>query len=146
ISPRWLRTESVDFGRGFGSARGHSHPLRDRLEINRRVSPAVRFLFEDPGHNAAAYHPDNRGKPELIPQGAAVWDSGFKNSGQEFEVSLSTEGVHHYYCLPHEGLGMVGMIAVGDASKGPGLDAVENADIPGKAKQLFRELHNELKE
>jgi len=106
----------------------------------------VRFLFEDPGHNAAAYHPDNRGKPELIPQGAEVWDSGFKNPGQEFEVSLSTEGVHHYYCLPHEGLGMVGMIAVGDASKGPGLDAVENADIPGKAKQLFRELHDELKE
>lgn len=106
----------------------------------------VRFLFKDPGHNAAAYHPDNRGKPELIPDGAEVWDSGFKDPGQEYEVTLSTEGAHHYYCLPHEGMGMVGVIAVGDASKGPDLDAVESADIPDRAKKLFRKLHQKLKE
>lgn len=106
----------------------------------------VRFVFKDSGHNASAYHPDNRGKPELIPEGAKVFDSGFKKPGQEFEVTLSTEGAHHYFCLPHEGMGMVGMVAVGDASQGPGLDAVESADIPTRAKKRFRELHDQLEE
>ncbi|HKJ71184.1 MAG TPA: plastocyanin/azurin family copper-binding protein [Gammaproteobacteria bacterium] len=106
----------------------------------------VRFVWKDMGHNAAAYHPDNRGKPDLIPAGAKVWDSGFKQPGDSFEVTLDSEGVHHYYCLPHEGMGMVGMIAVGDASKGPGLDAVEAADLPEAAKVKFRKLHEQLKE
>ena len=106
----------------------------------------IRFDFKAMGHNAATYHPDNRGKPNLAPEGAKVWDSGFKQPDESFEVTLDTEGAHHYFCLPHEGMGMVGIIAVGDASKGPGMDAVENADIPERAKKVFRELHKKLKE
>ena len=106
----------------------------------------VRFVWKDMGHNAASYHPDNRGKPELTPEGAKVWDSGFKQPGDTYEVTLEAEGAHHYYCLPHEGMGMVGIVAVGDATKGPGLDAVESADLPARAKKVFRELHEQLKE
>jgi len=106
----------------------------------------VKFVWKDMGHNASAYHPDNRGRPNLVPEGAKVWDSGFKQPGQTYEVTLETEGVHHYFCLPHEGMGMVGMIAVGDAGSGPGLKAVESADIPQRAKVKFRELHEQLAE
>lgn len=104
----------------------------------------VRFVWKDPGHNAAAYHPDNRGKPNLVPDGAQAWDSGFKQPGDTWEVTLSTEGAHHYYCLPHEGMGMVGVIAVGDATQGPGLDAVNGADLPKRAKVVLRRLHERL--
>jgi pseudoazurin len=106
----------------------------------------VRFVWKDMGHNAASYDPDNRGKPKLVPDGAKSWDSGFLQPGDTYEVTLEAEGAHHYFCLPHEGMGMVGIIAVGDASKGPGLDAVENADIPDGAKKVFRELHDQLEE
>jgi pseudoazurin len=106
----------------------------------------IEFVWKDMGHNAAAYHPDNRGKPNLVPEGSKVWDSGFKQPGDTYEVTLETEGVHHYFCLPHEGMGMVGMIAVGDSSAGPGVQAVENADIPERAKVKFRELHEQLGE
>lgn len=139
----WAETHEVEV-RNMGSD-GDRMVFEPAL-VEAEPGDTVRFLFKDPGHNAAAYHPDNRGKPELIPDGAEVWDSGFKNPGQEYEVTLSTEGAHHYYCLPHEGMGMVGIIAVGDASQGPDLEAVENADIPNRAKKLFRELHQQLKE
>ena len=104
----------------------------------------VRFVWRDPGHNAAAYHPDNRERPDLIPDGARIWDSGFKQPGDSFEITLETEGVHHYYCLPHEGMGMVGMIVVGDPGKGPGREAVMEADLPERAQRKLRELHEQL--
>ena len=106
----------------------------------------VRFVWKDMGHNASSYHPDNRGKPDLVPAGAKAWDSGFKQPGGTFEVTMEKEGVHHYFCLPHESMGMVGMVVVGDASKGPGLDAVKKADIPPQAKAKFRKLHGQLED
>lgn len=104
----------------------------------------VRFVFKDMGHNAESYHPDNRGHPNLIPEGAKPFKTGFGKSGEAYEVTLEAEGVHHYFCLPHEGMGMVGMIAVGDASRGPGMAAVEAAGVPTRAKKRFRELHEQL--
>jgi len=104
----------------------------------------VRFVFRNMGHNAESYHPDNRGHPNLLPEGAKVFSTGFGKPGDAYEVTLSTEGVHHYFCLPHEGMGMVGMIVVGDASQGPGMDSVEAADLPERATKRFRELHERL--
>jgi pseudoazurin len=106
----------------------------------------VRFLWKDMGHNAMAYHPDNHGQPNLIPEGAKAFDSGFLRRGDTFEVTLDTEGVHHYFCLPHQSMGMVGMIAVGDASRGPGMEAVEAADLPKGVEKKFRRMHEELAE
>ncbi len=113
--------------------------------VEMAAGDTVRFVWKDMGHNAAAYHPENRGRPELVPNGAKVWDSGFKQPGDTFDVTLKTEGIHHYYCLPHEAMGMVGMVVVGDAGQGPGRDALEQADLPERAKVVLRELHEQLK-
>jgi len=139
----WAETHEVEV-RNLGSDGQKMVFEPDLVEV--APGDTVRFVWKDMGHNAAAYHPDNRGKPNLVPEGAEVWDSGFKQPGDTWEITLSTEGAHHYYCLPHEGMGMVGIIAVGDAAKGPGLDAVESADLPQRAKKKFRELHEQLKE
>lgn len=104
----------------------------------------VRFVFKDMGHNAESYHPDNRGHPNLIPEGAKVFKTGFGKPGETYEVTLNTEGVHHYFCLPHEDMGMVGMIAVGDTSQGPDAEAVKAADVPERAKKRLLELHEKL--
>lgn len=142
---------------GAGAAWGEVHEVEVRNQgsdgqrmvfepalVEAAPGDTVRFVFEDMGHNAAAYHPDNRGKPSLVPEGAAAWDSGFKKPGDTFEVTFDTEGRHHYFCLPHEGMAMVGLIAVGDADQGPGPDAVESSGIPDEAKAELRKLHEEL--
>jgi pseudoazurin len=70
------------------------------LRINRGDS--VQFIPADPHHNVVAVHG---------PEGAALWRSGYS---EELLVTLDVEGVYIIRCEPHTGLGMVGIIQVGE--------------------------------
>ncbi len=41
--------------------------------------------------------------------GPDSWDSGFLGQGETYSTTISSEGVHPYYCIPHGGPGGVGM-------------------------------------
>ena len=47
----------------------------------------------------------------LIPEGAEHWKSDL---GINISLTLETEGVYGYVCVPHIGFGMVGVIVVGE--------------------------------
>ncbi len=88
------------------------------------VGGTVTFHNESGSHSTAAYHPDND-RPQLVPDGAAAWNSGLlTEQGATFEHTFETEGVYHYYCKPHETLGMIGTVIVGepDAHGQPALE------------------------
>ena len=89
-----------------------------------RVEPGdtVTFVPTDKGHNSASV---------VIPDGAEPWNGKLS---QEIAVTLTVPGLYAYKCLPHFGLGMVGLIAVGDPSIN--LDAVAAGKHPGKAKTV----------
>ena len=79
----------------------------------------IRFVNVSGQHSATAYSEAN-GKMQRIPPAAESWNSGvLVEQGATFEVTLTEEGVYDYYCLPHEALGMVGRIVVGDPSAYP---------------------------
>jgi plastocyanin len=101
--------------------------------IGLRVDPGttVRFILENDVHNSVAYHPDND-RPLRIPEGAEPWASPiFTEPGASFEVTLTEEGVYDYFCLPHEMMGMVGRIVVGDgqAALAQELEELDNPAI-----------------
>ncbi|HET6459645.1 MAG TPA: plastocyanin/azurin family copper-binding protein [Syntrophales bacterium] len=74
----------------------------------------VRWVVAENVHTTTAYHPRNGNHSLRIPETAVPWNSGYLvNPGQHFEVTLATEGVYDYYCIPHEQAGMVGRIIVG---------------------------------
>ena len=81
-----------------------------------RIAPGdtVRFLSTDPGHNAQTYD-------DLVPEGGETFRGRIN---EEIEVALQTEGTYPYNCLPHQALGMVGLILVGDFTVN--LDAVRS--------------------
>ena len=84
----------------------------------------VRWTNESGTHSTTAYSPEND-KPQLMPDGAVAWDSGlFTEEGATFEHTFETEGVYHYYCTPHETMGMIGSVVVGepDAHGQPALE------------------------
>ena len=74
----------------------------------------VRWVAAENVHTTTAYHPRNGNHSLRIPENAVPWNSGYLvNPGDHFEITLTTEGVYDYYCIPHEQAGMVGRIIVG---------------------------------
>src|SRR3546814_17315802 len=79
----------------------------------------VRFVAVDKGHNAESI-------AGMLPEGAEPFAGKFN---QEITVTLEQPGVYGYRCKPHYGMGMVGMIVVGDAAN---VDTAKAAKHPGK--------------
>lgn len=82
----------------------------------------VTFVATDKSHNAEAID-------GLIPAEAKP----FKGKMNEtVKVTFDTEGAYAVKCAPHFGMGMVGLVVVGEAPSN--LDALKTAKIPKKAK------------
>ncbi len=103
----------------------------DPIGVQVEPGTTVRFINESGQHSSTAYSEEND-KPQRIPEGAESWDSGIlTEEGATFEVTLTEEGVYDYYCIPHETLGMVGRIVVGDgeAAMEQEQEELENMDL-----------------
>jgi len=91
--------------------------------VGLRIKPGqtIRWILDMDVHSSAAYHPKNAMHSLRIPESAAPWDSGLMTTkGAHFDHVFTVEGVYDYFCLPHEGDGMVGRIIVGQPGNGPG--------------------------
>jgi pseudoazurin len=95
-----------------------------------KIAPGdtVTFVIEDKGHNSEVI-------PGMLPDGAEAWKG---KMNQDITVTFTAEGLYGYKCMPHVGMGMVGLIQVGDGA--PNLEAFESARLPGKAKVRMAEL------
>lgn len=85
---------------------------------------SVNWTNESGSHSTTAYHPKHD-EPQLVPDEAAAWDSGVLSEQEAtFDRAFETEGVHHYYCTPHETGGMIGSVIVGhpDPATQPALE------------------------
>ncbi|WP_267643099.1 plastocyanin/azurin family copper-binding protein [Haloarchaeobius amylolyticus] len=103
----------------------------------------VRFVNDSGSHSTVAYHPDNGDQPLRIPEGATPWQSkAYSSTDAVFEHTFETEGVYDYYCTPHEMLGMVGRIVVGEPQGGPATTAP--TDLPPAAKESFPSIDDIL--
>jgi plastocyanin len=61
----------------------------------------VHWVNEANVHTSTAYHPDNDGHALRTPEAAESWDSGYLvEPGDQFEVTLTVEGVYDYFCTP----------------------------------------------
>ena len=91
------------------------------------VGDTVTFIATDKTHNSESI-------AKAIPPGAQGWKGKIN---QEVSVTFDVAGFYGYKCLPHVGMGMVGLIQVGDAgSPDPALAGT----VPGKGKARMAEL------
>lgn len=95
-----------------------------------RVAPGdtITFVPTDKGHNAESI-------PGMLPPGAAPFKG---KMNQPITVKFTKAGVYGYKCLPHYGMGMVGVVIVGNG--GSNLAAAQKVSHPGKAKPIFAGL------
>ena len=92
----------------------------------------VTFVPTDRGHNSAAME-------GMIPAGAAPWQGAIS---EPVTVTFQVDGTYGYICEPHYGLGMVGLVLVGDHSAN--LEEAQSLRQRGRAAQRFRELFRQV--
>jgi pseudoazurin len=95
------------------------------------VGDSVTFVPADKGHDAVSIK-------GMIPDGAEAF-AGKIN--REITVVFDAPGVYGVKCVPHYGMGMVALIVAGDAVN---LDAALAVNHPGKARQAFAAIFDEL--
>jgi pseudoazurin len=98
-----------------------------------KIAPGdtVHFVTVDKGHNVEMI-------PEMAPEGVTPFTG---KMSQDLTVKLDKPGVYGYRCLPHYGLGMVGLIVVGSPVNE---DAAKAVNHPPKATERFTKLFAEL--
>ena len=57
---------------------------------------------------------------------------------KEFSYTFETEGVYLYLCTPHAGMGMIGLVVVGDSLDN--LKSVKKHKLMGNSKKKFKKL------
>ncbi len=89
---------------------------------------------QQPGHNVELL-------TGAVPEGVDKFRSGFD---KEIRYTFDTPGVYAYKCLPHYGLGMLGLVVVGnDVSN---LEAVKAFKFQGMASKRAQALLTHLDE
>jgi pseudoazurin len=98
-----------------------------------KIAPGdtVKFVPADKGHNAESID-------GMVPDGVKPFAG---KMSEELSVTFDTAGVYGFRCKPHYGMGMVGLVVVGDATN---LDKAKAVNNPGKAKQTFAKLFDKL--
>lgn|SRR5690606_11376971 len=98
-----------------------------------KVAPGdtVTFIAANKGHNSESIL-------TLTPEGAEPWKGKIN---EEITVTFETEGSYAYKCQPHLGLGMVGLIQVGDGAVE--LDQAEVDKLPKRAAERLTALIDE---
>ncbi len=94
----------------------------------------VRFLATERGHNAQSID-------GMTPDGAEEFRGRIN---EEIEVTLDVEGTYGYVCQPHQTMGMIGFILVGDFTSN--LDAVREAAGTLRGRDTTRRVEEYLAE
>lgn len=92
----------------------------------------VKWVATNPGHNVAFVAGG-------FPAGVAPFSSGFT---KEIKYKFDKPGIYVYKCTPHAGMGMVGLVLVGNDKSN--LAAAKAAFVPPLAKKRLEPLFAEI--
>ena len=94
------------------------------------VGDTVTWLPTSKGHNV-----------EII---ASPNDMKLKSkNGKEVKITFDTSGIYYYWCTPHKGMGMIGLVVVGNDLSN--IDEIAKAKAIGKSKKKLKSLLSSLK-
>ena len=89
------------------------------------VGDTITWLPTSKGHNV-----------EMI---AAPMKIKFKSKpNKETSMTFETPGIYYYWCTPHKGMGMIGLVVVGDDLSN--IDKIAKAKAFGKTKKKLKSL------
>ena len=63
-------------------------------------------------------------------------------NGKEVKVSFEEAGIYYYWCTPHKGMGMIGLVVVGGDTSNK--DQIATAKAMGKSKKKLKKILADL--
>jgi pseudoazurin len=95
------------------------------------VGETVTWLPTSKGHNV-----------EMIagPDGAELPKKS--KNGKEVSITFEVPGIYYYWCTPHKGMGMIGLVVVGGDTSNK--DDIAKAKALGKSKKKLKALLGNL--
>lgn len=102
--------------------------------VHANPGDTVHFVSVDKGHNVESI-------AGMIPDGAEAFKASLS---QDLSVKVTKPGVYGYRCVPHYGMGMLGLIVVGKPVNEDAAKAVTNSGMPSFAKNKFTKLFGDL--
>lgn len=63
-------------------------------------------------------------------------------NGKEVTIEFTVPGIYYYWCTPHKGMGMIGLVVVGGDTSNK--DDIAKAKALGKSKKKLKKLLGEL--
>ena len=92
------------------------------------VGDTVTWVPSSKGHNVEMISSPNKMK--------------FKSkNGKEAKITFETPGIYYYLCTPHKGMGMIGLVVVGNDMSN--IDDVKKAKAYGKSKKEIEETFSQ---
>ena len=93
------------------------------------VGDTITWVPTDKGHNV-----------EMI---ASPNDMKLKSkNGKEVQGTFDVPGIYYYWCTPHKGMGMIGLVVVGGDTSNK--DQIVKAKAMGKSKKKLKKLLGDL--
>ena len=93
------------------------------------VGDTVTWVPTDKGHNVEMISSPN--------------DLKFKSkNNKEAKITFEVPGLYLYWCTPHKGMGMIGLVVVGGDTSNT--DTVALAKVRGRSKKKLKKLLDEL--
>ena len=94
---------------------------------NIAVGESITWVPTSKGHNV-----------EIVaaPEGFDIPKKSKNN--KEVTIEFTVPGVYYYWCTPHKGMGMIGLVVVGEDTHNK--DAVAKAKALGKSKKKLKKL------
>jgi len=99
--------------------------------VNVEVGDTVTWIPTSKGHNV-----------EIVaaPDGFDIPKKS-KNS-KEVSIDFTVPGIYYYWCTPHKGMGMIGLVVVGNDTSNK--DVIAKAKALGKSKKKLKALLGDL--
>ncbi len=93
------------------------------------IGDTVTWLPVSKGHNV-----------EMI---ASPDNMKFKSkNNKKAAITFQVPGIYYYWCTPHKGMGMIGLVVVGSDTSN--IDEISQAKARGKSKKKLKKLLSEL--
>ena len=96
---------------------------------NVEIGDTVTWLPTSKGHNVEMISSPNNTKLK-------------SKNGKEVQVTFEESGIYYYWCTPHKGMGMIGLVVVGGDTSNK--EQIAKAKAIGKSKSKLKKLLSEL--